>query len=521
MSARVLAIILVHAALLANVDAFSAFSEPRDARDPGSAFTSAQSPTPRGSPRTQTPDATPPTRQKSNNSSASEKLLDGLDPTPTEFEVLGLSIRLPAGSVTRAEGVGVNAAWIVTERTEAPRWILRLSRLVASEPTSSPAKQVDALIKSVSERPAPDTVFSVRERTEFALGRQPAATLYTLLREGSGDEEVAAIQGYFIVQVEPNEFIVISSLVPEAEFDGVRPMLERCFKSATLEDAEAVATAREARMVRGDRLLASLDERALRALLDPVPTGAKEPAPRWFRISRTLGDGTVRETGYMTILAIEGEQGLANPDRKTGDWTAEEREKGLAVRVRVRSLLDERGTSVLDTDARYWMRWDRAREFWTVRSTTRSGTSTKTSSQLGIRTLPSVGMPRPTLQVATVDLDHPATEPRKWTVPPGYLSQAEALLLTRALPHAEAADFGFYWFDPSSGRLAQRLDRVLPGTGGFAVRTRATLESPFLDQRCDASGHVLRRTTDDGSTVEAIEPQSLLDLWKRKGLPTQ
>jgi hypothetical protein len=46
--------------------------------------------------------------------------------------------------------------------------------------------------------------------------------------------------------------------------------------------------AREARMVRGDRLLASLDERALRVLLDPVPAGAKEPAPRWFRISRTL-----------------------------------------------------------------------------------------------------------------------------------------------------------------------------------------------------------------------------------------
>lgn len=518
MSARVLATILVCVVPLANADAFGAFSEPRD---PRAAIGMAQSPAPSTAPKAQPRAPKASDGSKSNNTLPRAGLSDGLDAAPTEFEVLGLSLRLPAGSVTRAEGVGVNAAWIVTERTEAPRWILRFSRLVASEPTSSPARQVDALIKSVSERPAPDTVFSVRERTEFELGKQPAATLYTLLREGSGDEEVAAIQGYFIVQVEPNEFIVISSLVPEAEFDGVRPMLERCFRTATVEDAEAVAMAREARMVRGDRLLASLDERALRALLDPVPAGAKEPAPRWFRISRTLGDGTVRETGYMTILAVEGEQGLANPDRKQVEWTAEEREKGLAVRVRVRSLLDERGTSVLDTDARYWMRWDRAREFWTVRSTTRAGTTTKTSSQLGIRTLPSVGMPRPTLQVATVDLDHPATEPRKWTVPPGYLSQPEALLLTRALPHAEAADFGFYWFDPASGRLAQRLDRVLPGTGGFAVRTRATLEAPFLDQRCDAAGHVLRRTTDDGSTVEAIEPQALLDLWKRKGLPTQ
>ena len=515
MVARTSACILMSTVATIGVDAREAFSEPGS---PHHAWVQSTDSAPRPAPR---PRPAAGNGDAAGSRTSGNPVSDGLDPVPSEFEVLGLSIRLPAGSVFRAEGVGVNAAWIVTERTEAPRWILRLSRLVASEPTSSPARQVDELIKTVSERPAPDTVFSVRERKEFSLGTLPAATLYTLLREGTGDDEVAAIQGYFIVQVEPNEFIVISSLVPEAEFEGVRPMLERCFRSTEIKDAEAVAMAREARMVRGDRLLAALDERALRALLDPVPAGAKEPAPRWFRISRTLGDGTARETGYMTILAIEGEQGLANPDRRPNEWTVEEREKGLAVRVRVRSLLDERGTSVLDTDARYWMRWDRAREFWTVRSTTRAGTTTKTSSQLGIRTLPSVGMPRPTLQVATVDLDHPATEPRKWSVPPGYVSQAEALLLTRALPHVEAADFGFYWFDPASGRLAQRLDRVTPGAGGFTVRTRATLEAPFLEQRCDAAGNILRRTTDDGSTVEAIEPQALLDLWKRKGLPTQ
>ena len=172
MGARVLATILVCVVPLANADAFGAFSEPRDAH---AATGAAQSPAPRNAPRPQPPVTTPPDGLKSNNPPSGARLLDGLDATPTEFEVLGLSLRLPAGSVTRAEGVGVNAAWIVTERTEAPRWIPRLSRLVASEPTSSPAKQVDALIKSVSERPAPDTVFSVRERSEFALGAQPAA----------------------------------------------------------------------------------------------------------------------------------------------------------------------------------------------------------------------------------------------------------------------------------------------------------------------------------------------------------
>jgi hypothetical protein len=95
--------------------------------------------------------------------------------------------------------------------------------------------------------------------------------------------------------------------------------------------------------------------------VDPPGDGGAPPAPRWFRISRAVSDGSVQETGYMTLSAVEAEQGAANPDSAPKGWTPEEREKGLAVRVRVRTLLDERGTAVLDTDARYWMRWDRGR----------------------------------------------------------------------------------------------------------------------------------------------------------------
>ncbi|MFM9169607.1 MAG: hypothetical protein ACKOTD_05635, partial [Phycisphaerales bacterium] len=340
-----------------------------------------------------------------------------------------MRFRPPAGSVLRADGQGPNAVWFVSERSETPRVILRVTRLVASEATSSPTAQIDALIKSVSERPAPDLVFAVLDREEFNLGERPAASLYTSLREGSGEDEVSAVQGYFMVQIAPNEFIVISSLVAEQDFRAVRPLLDRSFRTMEIEAPGVVAAARDARVQRGAALLASLDEAALRKALDaPGPNGAA-PAPHWFRMTRTLSDGTVREEGYMTLLAVEAEQGAANPDRSPKEWTAEEREKGLAVRVQVRLLGDERGTAFVDTDARYWMRWDRGREFWTVRTTARSGKTSKTSSQLGIRTEPSAGMPRPTLQVATVNLDVPAEEPKRWNIPTAYLSQAEALPL--------------------------------------------------------------------------------------------
>jgi hypothetical protein len=62
---------------------------------------------------------------------------------------------------------------------------------------------------------------------------------------------------------------------------------------------------------------------------------------------------------------------------------------------------------------------------------------------------------------------------------------------------------------------------VVPGSAGFTVLTRPTPEAPLLEQRCDASGRIERRSGDDGSMIEAIEPKALLDLWRRKGLPTE
>ena len=449
--------------------------------------------------------------------------VDGLEAEPMEFELLGMRFRPPAGSVMRADGKGAAATWIVTERADPPRFILKVSRLVASEAASSPREQIDSYVKAASERPAPDSVFSVRDRKEFALDGRPAAILYTSRREGTGKDEVSAVEGYFMVQVAPNEFIVMSALLADEDFTGVSILLERSFRTVTVRDAGDIARERNARLGRGQHLLDGLDEEALRRALDPVPSKGAAPAPRWYRISRVDAAGDVQETGYMTMSAVEAPQGAANPDRAAREWTAQEKEPGLMVLVRVRTLLDAAGTAVNDTDARYWVRWDRGREFWTVRSTMRRGRSTRSSSQLGIRTEPTSGSPRPALEVADVVPSEAAAPPRRWPVPDvAYLSQAEALVLPRLLGAVrEPAELGFYWFDARSGRLAQRLDRVQPAAEGFRMATRATLEAPPVDSELDRRGLLLRRAGDDGSVVEATTGEALLALWKQKGLPTQ
>jgi hypothetical protein len=452
------------------------------------------------------------------------RAVDGLEPAPSRFEVLGMQFRPPAGSIMRGEGSGRTATWVISEDADSPKYILRASKLYADGP-SDPSAQIDDLVRSVSERPSANTVFAVRSRKEFMHKGQPAALLYTSLREGEGEEEVSAVQGYFLVQVAPAEFVVISSLVAERDFPAVEPLLGRSFGTVEVLDPEALARDRADRMGRGERLLAALDEAALRRALDPAGKDASDGGPgRWYRISQTAPDGTVNEVGYMTVTTEEAPQGAANPDRAEPEWTPREREKGLFVRLRMRTLMDPSGKAVTDTDARYWVRWDREREFWTVRSTMRAGKKTaRNSAQLGIREPASAGSPRPVLEVTDVDRATPGDEPNRWQVPPaGYLSQAEAMVLPRLLPSmAQPTRFGFYWFDPRSGRLAQRVDELTPGPGGAALATRRTLESPEVTDMVDPAGVLLRRATDDGAVVERTTAADMLALWKRKGLPLE
>lgn len=494
--------------------------------------TKPTTPAPTGTPKAPTarPPATPtPTAPGASAPTAPTGTPDGLAAEPLVLESLGLRFRPPANTVMRADGTGLNASWTLSERADPTRFILRVSRLVASTPESSPAQQMDGLVKAANEHPATDTVFKVLDRREFTVAGQPAGLLYTSLREGSGDEAVTATQGYLLIQTETNEFIVISSLIAETDFAAMRALLERSYGTIALITSDEVAKARADRIAAADRLVAGFDEATLRRALDPLPAKATLPAPRWYRITRHLADGTEQESGYMTIMAVEASQGDANPDRKAKDWTPEEREKGLLVRIQARTLLDEKGTTVSDTDSRIWMKWDRSREFWTVRTTARRGSSTRTDSQLGMRLAPSATHPRGLIQVTGADTNGTERDknglvvtPMSWPVPPvAYLSQAESYLFPRLLPAGDArADYGFYWYDPRSGRVVLRTDRRRPARAGFVLATQPTPEAPEMDQEFDAAGILRRRESDDGTLIEAIEPTKLLEIWRRKGLPT-
>ncbi|MBL9141096.1 MAG: hypothetical protein JNK53_04455, partial [Phycisphaerae bacterium] len=159
---------------------------------------------------------------------------DGLETDALVIEPLGLRFRPPANSIMRSDGVGRTAQWTLTERSDSPKYIMKVTRLVVAAEQSTPAAQIDEYIRSMSERPADAenaTVFSVKSRQSFKVGSAPAGLVYATLRESDG---LAAIQGYFMLQSEANEFLVISVLMAEEDFATVSPMLERSFRTAEL-----------------------------------------------------------------------------------------------------------------------------------------------------------------------------------------------------------------------------------------------------------------------------------------------
>lgn len=423
----------------------------------------------------------------------------------------------------RADGVGRTAQWTITEKSDEPRFILKATRLVVPTETSSPAAQIDEYIRAASERPVdPDspTVFSVKSRRQFDLDGLPAGLVYATLREANG---LAAIQGYFLLQIAPNEFIVLSVLMAEEEFQAVSPLIESSFMTARHVTEEAIHAARRERLERADAFLKLLDEEAMRTALDRPAQGEDIAQPRWYRLGKRLPDGTEQELGYMTVLVIDAAQGAANSDIDPKKWDPLEREPGLLVRLQVRTLLDENGTAVADAEGRYWVRWDRQREFWTSRTTQRQGKSSRTTTQLGVREAPTAMSPRPVLEVADVNPSIADAKPRRMKTPEtAYLGLAEALVLPRLLARAgDPGEYSFHWFDPRSDRPTQRRDRLERTDDGFLLLSNSSPESPVTRQVLGKRGELLRQDGDDGSFTQAIEPAELLKLWRQKGLPTE
>jgi hypothetical protein len=428
------------------------------------------------------------------------------------LESLGVTIRVPAGArVTKITGGGL-PVYGIDDGMDPPRFRFQLQPLVSSLPRPTPELQIEQYLASAQEK---GQTFRTLRNEARTIGGQPARILYTATDLGEG---VTAIQGWLVIQLGEFDFIVATVISSAVDFPSADPLLERCFATIGFEGLRELATARNARIEAGARLLASITPERVRQVADG--------SWRLFRTTRPDASGAMVEVGYYEVQASPGnmEDASSSADVQRDEKRATASEPtGMVVTVRGRSVIDATLKRVADTDARFWVSWDRGAEAWTVRVTERGGGPVRTYGQMGLRTAQDVGNPKPKLIVVDSDADQRTRNERRWTIPEGaYLSQAEQLVLGRLIPDGATptGDISYYCFDARTSRMPQRVESwTRSGDGTWLAVTRPGIDEDPEVMSHDAKGWRKRRTEPDGTVTEATDLESIRRAWVSKGLP--
>jgi hypothetical protein len=296
----------------------------------------------------------------------------------------------------------------------------------------------------------------------------------------------------------------------------MRPIFEACFATIALKTREQSLTERAARLKVGHELLVSITPEQLKSLC-----GYKQ----WSRIYKPAENaGTPStEVGCALIEVLEAQRGALNPERDPAKYGGDERKDGLLVRVQGRYIVNLERQVFYDSIALYWMAWDQSEEAWSVRGTQRQGEAARSEAETGVRTAPTTGQPRPTLQVIKQAAGSQPV-PNEWDLPDVYLSQPLGWILGRILPRdiTEPREYSWYFYVGSSlqPKVYQRHDHWAPaGDGTFTLTTRLTPDTPAFTTTYGSDGQFLRRVHAEGAVTEPIELEELRRLWKARGIP--
>lgn len=267
-------------------------------------------------------------------------------------------------------------------------------------------------------------------------------------------------------------------------------------------------------LARGAELVARIRPDTLRA--------AADDKARVYRMWRPDEHGAKKDFGYMVVRAREGRQGEIDASKNAKQLAGEDSDEGLLALIDARIIVNDDPTHTVDAQSRYFVRWDRASEAWSLRTTERHKRASRSAAQTGIRPAPTAGAPRPLLKVISASRDGMTREPSEYALPPVYLSQAELIVLGQLLPRDATSprlEFKDYAFDQRDLKLPQRRETWTRIEHGWRLETQQGSAPAKIVQEFDDSGRRVRRTDIDGSVTELIELEDLRALWKAKGLP--
>ncbi|MBL1218429.1 MAG: hypothetical protein D8M59_13175 [Planctomycetes bacterium] len=434
----------------------------------------------------------------------------GLSATPIILESIGFSIHLPLDCKVSKHVQGARRLFITSNDG---RWMAA----VDVDRSANPATTVDDVVKSTQEsiQKASREGGGVTSdqampfaRSAVVVNGRPARQLQVQIKRPNGIMETRL---FTIVSPMPSMFVVYTIWCGSDAAEEVSKLYQASVDSITFEDPGHVLLDRENATAAVQKCLEPLNQATYEKLLCPE---------RWYRIYKYDDRRKEQEIGYYRVTEELAQRGRLSPSRAQDRYTRAEREQGILVTLVARYVLPD-GT-ISEVDSRSWSSLDRESEIWSIRSSSYQFVATGRYLPASISAL--TGARAGDMITLTLELPNQPVNERQYRKPQtAYVTQAERFLLYRILKPWDQDAYGSYYLDPSTMKLAFRVDRFeqpVATTGDVTCEQHLRQDAPPSTVTLDQDGLIKRIVASTGEVTVPSTLDAIHRLWTKAGLPT-
>lgn len=445
------------------------------------------------------------------------------DEEPFRIDSIGLTMLLPVGC--KAEGGTAGGKSAITVTSPDTTWLCNVQNPRLSVADRSAKQLLTDVMTEVlrhggeifdkdkkNQGPLAFKGEILTDQETVVIGDKAAERVYLKLPgQGSGP---AVVRGYTIFQISTNQFATFELVTTEPLFTSARREYETMVGTVKFEDPAQVNADRAAAIKTGLKVFERVDEGTLREIVQAQP----ERWERLYKPSPTGARADDDEVGYRRIRMSIGKRGDLDPEKKT--LGAADRQPGFVIRMDAR-LLDRTGGQgsfrTIDSQAVYFMTFDRNEEAWNVRNAIREGKKPPAVfSEIGGRIAKTM----------SVEIRAPGVNPK--SIHPviqgdGYVSRLESLLLPQILIRAGiSADAGFYTYQSEKETIRLRRDFIeqpIGSPGMWRLTTRLADSGVPQVSIYNSKAELVRTELPKGILTEPITLEELASIWRGKNLP--
>ncbi len=411
---------------------------------------------------------------------------------------LGLSINLPPHSTVVQRPGDAGSHFMIRDGAATPTWSLKIDS--PEIPGSDAAVCLQTLLDSrISTTPVDPATIALLETPQ---GR-PMASVWTAETASNGQPVSLA---WLVAPQSLNRCLVLS-VVTTAQADE-RAVFEQVFRSVKLTDRAADKGSVDDQFKAGQDILKSFTEKHLRGLVGTSMV---------IRVYDPTSD-VPREIAYGTLDATEQPRSAIRS--QGGRVNAGDDEPGLLVTSHLRFAENPDEGVYLDRVQRCWVSWDLQREAWADSVTRKVGDDRTGQLEIGMKSPPTLGVPRGQLLVIREDETHGTRN--TWTLVPEqpWLPRALRWLVWEHSPQIRPDRVAWHVWDESTitPRLTVRRDVWDPELSGRRCWSWAGIDGLPTALSFDAVGRWTRATRPDGTIIEVSDTDTVTSRWKAAGL---